>query len=176
MTSLPEENANDLQSAHTALIRVYQEHITTIYRFLYSRVGNREDAEDLTSQVFLKAVSLLDSSRDELSVKSWLFQLAKTTLADHWRQYYKSPKVPLHLVADSWQEPTQEPPSLRPPETLRQVLDQLPDNYRRVLTLRFLEGLSIKEAAAEMGVSEGNVKVLQLRALRRAAERGAHLL
>ncbi|MSQ09554.1 MAG: hypothetical protein EXR52_00895 [Dehalococcoidia bacterium] len=53
---------------------------------------------------------------------------------------------------------------------------QLPDHYRLVLTLRFLEGLSIKETAAEMGITEGNVKVLQLRALHRSAERGSHLL
>lgn len=160
------------------LMAVYQEHVTPVFRFLYSRVGNREDAEDLSSQVFLKAVRHLDLARDAMTIRSWLFQLARTTLADYWREYYRAPKVSLFLVGDiagqEEEEQVAEPHIAA--ETLRQVLELLPDHYRLVLTLRFLEGLSIKEAAAEMGITEGNVKVLQLRALRRAAERGSHLL
>lgn len=174
--SLSGEPAPELSPAEGGLVQVYQEHIGLIYRFLYSRVGNREDAEDLTSQVFLKAVSLLDSSRDALSIRSWLFQLAKTTLADYWRLYYKIPRAPLTLLADAWEAPSAPAGESRSGETLRQVLEQLPEHYQRVLTLRFLDGLTIKETAAEMGITEGNVKVLQLRALRRAADKGKHLL
>lgn len=170
------EPAPELAPVADGLVRVYQAHIGLIYRFLYSRVGNREDAEDLTSQVFLKAVSLLDSSRDALSIRSWLFQLARTTLADHWRLYYKSPRAPLTLLTDAREAPPTPAGESASGETLRQVLEQLPEHYRRVLTLRFLDGLTIKETAAEMGITEGNVKVLQLRALRRAAEKGRHLL
>lgn len=65
------------------LIAVYQEHVTPVFRFLYSRVGNREDAEDLASQVFVKAVRHLDLARDAMTIRSWLFQLARTTLADY---------------------------------------------------------------------------------------------
>lgn len=158
------------------LARTYQEHIDPVYRYIYRRVANREEAEDLTSQVFLKAVRHLDGSRDTLSVRSWLFQLAKTTLADHWRQYYKAPKVSLQLMTRDWVAVTQDDRESGAAETLRQVLQQLPQHYQRVLSLRFLEGLSIKEAAAEMGITEGNVKVLQLRALRSAALKGRHLL
>lgn len=155
---------------------VYKEHIQAVYRFLFKRVGNREDAEDLTAQVFLKAVRYLDGSYTPMSIKSWLFQLARTTMADHWRQYYKNPRAPLELVtfeANEQEDPAHE---ISTAETLRQVMERLPDHYQRVLTLRFLEHLSIRETAAEMGISEGNVKVLQLRALRRAAEVGKNLL
>lgn len=158
------------------IVRVYEEHVVQVYRFLYSRVGNQEDAEDLTSQVFLKAVRHLDGARADASIKSWLFQLARTTLADHWRQYYREPKTPLHLVIPERSEKAAVEESTTSADTLRQVLTQLPDNYQRVLSLRFLERLSIKETAAEMGITENNVKVLQLRALRRAAQRGEHLL
>jgi RNA polymerase sigma-70 factor (ECF subfamily) len=159
-----------------AVVRVYEENVTPVYRFLYARVGNQEDAEDLTSQVFMKAVRHLDGARADLSIKSWLFQLARTTLADHWRQYYKEPKMPLQLLVPErpQEKPAEETGAAA--ETVRLVLAELPDHYQRVLTLRFLEGLSIKETAAEMGITENNVKVLQLRALRRAADRGAHLL
>lgn len=177
MTALPDP-ATLPANNEALLVTVYQEHVGPVYRFLYSRLGNREDAEDLASQVFLKAVRHLDLSRDPLSIRSWLFQLAKTSLADYWREFYKTPRVPLRLVGDiagAEEEEAVEETGVAA-ETLAQVLDQLPDNYRRVLTLRFLENLSIKETAAEMGITEGNVKVLQLRALRRAAERGSHLL
>lgn len=173
-----EQGASSSAPDEATLVAVYQEHVTPVFRFLYSRVGNREDAEDLASQVFLKAVRHLDLARDAMTIRSWLFQLARTTLADYWREYYRAPKVSLFLVGDvsgqEEEEQVDEPQVAA--ETLRQVLEQLPDHYRRVLTLRFLEGLSIKETAAEMGITEGNVKVLQLRALRRAAERGSHLL
>lgn len=104
---------------------VYQEHITPVFRFLYSRVGNREDAEDLSSQVFLKAVRHLDLARDAMTIRSWLFQLARTTQADYWREYYRAPKVSLFLVGDiagqEDEEQVAEPHVAA--ETLRQVLD-----------------------------------------------------
>ena len=173
LAAVPAPDSGDQET----VARVYTEHIDPVYRFIYRRVGNREEAEDLTAQVFLKAVRFLDGSRDDLAVKSWLFQLARTTLADHWRQYYRAPRVSLELITREAATPEADPgEDSGAAETLRQVLSILPQHYQRVLTLRFLEGLSIKEAAAEMGITEGNVKVLQLRALRRAAEKGRHLL
>lgn len=62
------------------------------------------------------------------------------------------------------------PPSAEPAERARRVLESLSDNYRRVLTLRFLHGYSLKEVAAEMRSTVGAVKVMQLRALRAAAK------
>lgn len=177
MATPSEDRAASGQQDPALLESVYQTHIQGVYRFLYKRVGNKEDAEDLTAQVFLKAVRHLDASHTELGIKSWLYQLAKTTLADYWRQYYKNPRAPLELVnleQTVYEEDTEH--DVATAETLRVVMEKLPDHYRRVLNLRFLEHLSIKETAAEMGISEGNVKVLQLRALRKAAELGKNVL
>ena len=69
---------------------VYTRDLDPIYRFIYSRVGNREDAEDLTSEVFLKAARQLDSGRAEASIADWLYTVARTVLADHWRRYYRT--------------------------------------------------------------------------------------
>src|SRR5579863_10470491 len=69
---------------------LYEQLIRTIYRFLFSKVGNREEAEDLTSQVFTKAVRGIDPSRPFVSIQAWLFQVARTTLADHWREVYRA--------------------------------------------------------------------------------------
>ena len=153
------------------LERVYETFIDSVYRFVFRRVGNREDAEDLTAQVFFKALHSLEHQREEASIRAWLYQVARTVIADHWRQFYRLPAVSLEFLP-RLRQPTpvpQEISTLATEEAAR-LLSLLPDNYRRVLSLRFLDHLSIKEAAAEMGTSEGNVKILQFRALRRAAE------
>jgi RNA polymerase sigma-70 factor (ECF subfamily) len=149
----------------------YQENLGLIYRYVYSKVGNREEAEDLTGEVFLKAARLLDPSRDEASQLAWLRQAARTTLADHWRRWYRVPTAELEdlpvpqLGAD---DPTE---SSWPGRTsLATLLACLPENYRRVLELRFLEGYTVRETATAMGLSVGNVKVLQYRAIQRAAQ------
>lgn len=157
------------------LERIFADYLDPVYRFLYSRVGNREDAEDLTSQVFLKASRRLDGTRTDASVAAWLFTVARTVLADHWRVYYRAPP-PVELDEEMTGErshPGSTGRSNRQAEQLvESVLQALPPRYRSVLELRFLKGYSVNEAAEEMNVAPGNLKVLQHRALARAAELG----
>jgi RNA polymerase sigma-70 factor, ECF subfamily len=165
------------------LRRIYDAHASQLYRFIYHKVGNRQDAEDLTAQVFMKATQSLNIEQDEQSQLAWLYQVARTTIADHWRVYYKGSVLSLDEMqeANGYQEfaegrPLMEsPPEPEDPAT-RQVgiiLAGLPENYRQVLTLRFLQGYSLKETAAAMNISEGNVKVLQYRALQKAGHLNA---
>lgn len=153
----------------------YQENIHLIYRYIYSKVGNREDAEDLTSQIFVKAVRSVDAGRGPLSMQKWLFQVARTTIADYWRAYYRAPASSLEELLDAgWEGPFDEgedaPPSDVPGERVQRILQALPPQYREVLNCRFLLNLSIKETAARLSLTEANVKVLQSRALKRAAD------
>lgn len=154
------------------LQRLYEDNLHVIYRFIYSKVGNREEAEDLTSQVFIKAVRSIDNSRDAASIQSWLFQVARTTIADHWRSFYQLRAHSLdELLEAGWEGPAELDPPPRiaaPQDRVAHILDRLPDHYREVLTCRFLLNLSIKETALRMGLSEANVKVLQFRALKKA--------
>ena len=163
-------SAIDAQSFRT----LYQENLGVVYRFVYSKVGNREEAEDLTSQVFLKAVRGLDRERGSQSIQSWLYQVARTTIADYWRAFYKVRATSLEsMLEQGWEEPAEERVELasyRPEERVRRLLELLPPHYREVLTCRFLLNLSIKETAERMRLSEANVKVLQFRALKKAAE------
>ncbi len=142
-----------------------------LYRFFYRQVGNREEAEDLTSEVFLKAARLLDTSRDEASQRAWLHRTARSALADHWRRFYRAPEVPL-AVEPAYQATADNPSEGPSTARLPALLARLPENYRRVLELRFLEGRSVHETAAALRLSPGNVKVLQYRAVQRAAELG----
>ena len=82
-------------SRDTVLSGAFQENAARIYRFIYARVGNREDAEDLTSQVFLKAIRWLADGRDMISIRSWLYRTARSVLGDYWRAQGRLELVPL---------------------------------------------------------------------------------
>jgi len=153
---------------------LYQENLGLVYRYVYSKVGNREEAEDLTSQIFMKAIRGVDHERGTHSIQKWLFQVARTTIADYWRAYYRISTSSLEdLLEAGWEGPADEEPaasSNHPVERVKRILQALPEHYREVLTCRFLLNLSIKETALNMGLTEANVKVLQFRALKRAAD------
>jgi RNA polymerase sigma-70 factor, ECF subfamily len=152
---------------------LYQEHLDGIYRFVYRHVRNREAAEDLTSQIFLKAMRSLDLKRSAHSGSAWLFLVAHTTIADYWRAHYR--RVATHsleeLLEAGWEGPVDENPvRSRAADRVEDILQTLPERDREVLTCRFLLNLSIRETAVSMGLTETNVKVMQYRALRRAAK------
>ena len=148
----------------------YQTHVTAIYQFIYSRVGNRQDAEDLTAQVFMKAINGMRTDVSVPELRSWLYKVAQTTLADHWREYYAEDTAELDEDVSRPPAPRENPEAVLRVDTL---LATLPESYRRVLELRFLKGYSVRETAHELNLSETNVKVLQFRALNRAGrERG----
>jgi RNA polymerase sigma-70 factor (ECF subfamily) len=154
---------------------IYDEHVVSIYRYIYARVGNRPDAEDLTAQVFMRAVEQLDTTRDTGQIVSWLFRVSQNAIADYWRGFYRLPVVGTEQVAPGWEPAQPEAPRERPAEVnaaatrVRRVLERLPQRYARVLELRFLQRLSVAETARQMGISHGNAKILQYRALRKAA-------
>lgn len=155
----------------------YQENLRPIYHYVYSKVRNREEAEDLTSQVFIKAVRHIDHAYNPQSTRSWLFQVAHTTIADYWRAYYRTSTSSLEALLEAgWEGPTENEDedklfefSSSSADHAQRLLQALPERDREVLTCRFLLGLSIRETAERMGVTEGNAKVLQFRALKRAA-------
>jgi RNA polymerase sigma-70 factor, ECF subfamily len=154
--------------------KVYDAHVVGIYRFIYARVGNHPDAEDLTAQVFVRAVELLDLQREPGQIAAWLYRVAQNATADYWRAFYRLPLVGADHVAPGWEPadtaaPQPEGAGERAAARVETVLRRLPDQYRRVLQLRFLERLSVAETARAMGITSGNARVLQYRALRRAA-------
>src|SRR5260370_5207917 len=152
----------------------YEENFSLIYRYMYHQVGNREEAEDLTSHVFLIVVSSLDPERSRLSMQKWLLLIERTTMADYWRTHYRLPVSSLDELLDAgWEGPSVEEPTVAngsAADRIQHILQALPGQYREVLHCRFLLKLSIKATAVRMGVTVGNVKVLQFRALKRAAD------
>jgi RNA polymerase sigma-70 factor (ECF subfamily) len=156
---------------------VYRDNIHRLYRLMYARVGNRPDAEDLTSEVFSTALGPLRLDVSKGEVRSYLLTTAQTVLASHWRRTLGAPVTFVDPVTDmnSLAEPSTSEDLSDAPQRARKILSALPDRYRQVLELRFLEACTIKEAAQVMNLSVSNIKVLQHRALRMAAKAGLEL-
>ena len=146
---------------------VYKDNATWVYRTIFARVGNRADAEDLTAEVFLAALRPLRLTASVGEIRAYLRATARTVLAAHWRETLGRE---ITSIDDIEQPPDSDEAISTAPQRVAKVLERLPDNYRRILELRFLQGRSIKESAAELGVSVTNAKVLQHRALRLAAQ------
>jgi len=146
---------------------VYEDNVTWVYRTIFARVGNRADAEDLTSEVFLAAMRPLRLTASTAEVRAYLRATARTVLAAHWRATVRREITSIDDVA----APLDSDAAISTaPQRVAAVLNELPDQYRRVLELRFLEGRSVRDSANAMRISVANAKVLQHRALRLAAQ------
>lgn len=139
-----------------------------VYAFIYARVGNRADAEDLTQQVALKAIPRLRPGAPASAIRGYLFATARSVLGGFWSTRLGLSEAELRDDLALTSRPGAD--TDEGVDTVQQILAQLSDNYRRVLVLRFLHGYSLKEVAAEMKSTVGAIKVMQLRALRAAAK------
>jgi RNA polymerase sigma-70 factor (ECF subfamily) len=153
---------------------VYRDNIDRLYRLMYARVGNRPDAEDLTSEVFRTALGPLRLASSKGEVRAYLLVTAQTVLASHWRRTLGVSVTSIDPEADldALTERSGPEEASDAPQRAGKILAALPERYRHILELRFLEACSIKEAAHTMDISVGNAKVLQHRALRMAAKVG----
>jgi len=164
-----------LNGDSNALAQLYRHHLDYIYRYVYMHVGTRADAEDLTSEIFLRMVENLEQYRGGGKFRSWLLGIARHVVNDFWRTHYRMGEVPLDELERTW---IANPFSggdannelERKKNLMREWLARLPDHYRRVLELRFLEGRSIREVAQAMNCTETTVKVRQHRALKKLAQ------
>src|ERR1700736_1208379 len=116
----------DAPQGQDHLTWVYQTHVTAIYQYIYSRVGNRPDAEDLTAQVFMKAINGMRNDVSVPELRSWLYRVAQTTLADHWREYYAEDAGELDDDVTRPPAPTENPERYNGVDAL---LFTLPEGY-----------------------------------------------
>lgn len=152
---------------------LYRAHLDAVYRHAFARLGTREEAEDVTAAVFEEALRRAQLHREPAEIAVWLRRVADGTIARHWRERYRLPVVPLRPWHDREEAPAvNEADEEARRAALLSILTRLQQNYRQVLQLRFVEGRSLRETARCLGTTEGNVKVLQYRALRKALEVG----
>ena len=150
---------------------VYRDNASWVYGLMFSKVGNRADAEDLTAEVFLAALGPLRISASVPEVRAYLRVTARTVLAAHWR--VRMGREITTIDDDVADVPVGDhTENAIATSRARSVLDRLPDRYRRILELRFIQGQSVRDSATDLGVSVANAKVLQHRALQMAAQFG----
>jgi RNA polymerase sigma-70 factor, ECF subfamily len=151
-----------------ALEELYLLHFERIYSYLHMSVGNRHDAEDLTTQVFVKMLESIGRFRwRSAPFSAWLFRIAHNLAMDHFR------------ASRRWQ-PEEDVPEPEPPEesaaeeealdaigrqSMLELIENLSHEQQQVLTLKFVFNFSNAEAATILDKTEGAIKSLQHRAL-----------
>lgn len=149
--------------------QIYEFYAPLVFRFLFAHLDNRLDAEDLTEEVFLRAWQSLPNYRLRgVPFTGFLFRVARNALYDHYRRRRNRAADPgndQELVDDLQPDPALSVSLHLERRELRQTLAKLRPDYRTVLVLRFLVGLSPDETAQAMSRSSGAIRVLQHRAL-----------
>jgi RNA polymerase sigma-70 factor, ECF subfamily len=168
----PQESKAELDRAFEEL---YRTHLRDVYSYSYYRVGNHHDAEDLTEQAFLQAYRHFERARRESDgrpLRPWLIRIAHNLASNYHRDRARRPEANIEAI---------EPPShphgtervVEGREELREVmvhLDQLPDDRREALIMRFALGMSNREIARALGRTDGATKVLIHRAIKQLEE------
>ncbi|MEZ4195248.1 MAG: RNA polymerase sigma factor [Candidatus Paceibacterota bacterium] len=146
---------------------LYDQYLDQIYRFIYYKVFSKELAEDLTSDTFLKALSRLSSYNvDKGRFNSWLYQIARNTVIDHFRT--KKTEVSIEDVFDipHDERTVEQLDALSGLNKVETYLETLPARQREVIVLRVWEGKSFSEIATMLGGTEGSVKMTFSRSIR----------
>lgn len=148
---------------------MYDTYADDIFRYLLVRVRDRSLAEDLTADTFTKAWQRLDGF-DFKQARPWLYKIAKNTMTDHWRKkQVLVTEVETEVVSGADSIETQLDKQSQA-ETIQAAMAKLPEEMRSVVTMRFMLGHSAKKTGESLGMSEGNVRVIQYRALKKLKE------
>jgi RNA polymerase sigma-70 factor (ECF subfamily) len=147
--------------------RIYERYYNGVYKYIYYRVGDQSLSEDLTMEVFLKAMEAIDTFTFRgVPFSAWLYRIASNLVVDHFRRQPAQSTLSLEekmlLGVDV---PVQQLDSQFTHEVLRQALAELTEDQQQVIILKFVDGLSNVEVAQILGKTEGAVKSLQHRAL-----------
>lgn len=156
-----------------ALVALYDVALPEVYGYLVSRCGSASVAEDLTSETFLAAVDAV--RRDAVADLSpaWLIGVARHKLVDHWRRREREDRALRAVDGDPLDDATDDPWDVHLDAALaHRALADLGAHHRSALTLRYLDGLPVREVAATLGRTEGATEVLLVRA--RAAFRAVY--
>jgi RNA polymerase sigma-70 factor, ECF subfamily len=154
---------------------LYKAHLRDVYSYSYYRVGNHHDAEDLTEQTFLQAYRHFERAQRESNgrpLRPWLIRIAHNLAANYYRDRARKPTSALD-DAGPIKAPHDTAKVVEGRDELQRILagvDQLPDDRREALIMRFALGMDNREIARALGRSDGATKVLIHRAIRQLEE------
>ncbi len=152
----------------------YELFFEKVYRYAYKRLKNKEQAEDITSETFLRAIKGIKSfeSRKNGGLDIWMYTIERNLIRDFFR---KNAGVSILPFEEKWNillSPPIDDPYITIEKNeidrvVRESISELNERYKLVIEFRFYRGMSMKEVAQRLGVTEANAKVLQFRALRK---------
>ncbi len=180
IAAMAEPSARDLAD-FDAVVQLYR---ASIFRYVLASLRDRDAAETLTQDCFLKAYCARNQFRGEASVKTWLMRIAVNLVRDHlsnvrlkfWRRTRQSsvdPSVAEGWLADRRSSPEAMALARQKVAAVWSVVAELPQMQRTVFLLRFVEDMDILEIAAATGLKEGTVKIHLFRSLRSVRARVA---
>lgn len=144
---------------------LYELHFYRVYAYVVRRVQSREDAEDITSDVFHQALAKIkDFEWRGVPFSAWLIRIAANAMADRWKRVERESSRP---TPDDFEDTRSSRDDIERQAAVFQLVEGLPADQRRVVHLRFVEQKSIREIAQEIRRTEGAVKQLQFRALQK---------
>jgi RNA polymerase sigma-70 factor (ECF subfamily) len=151
-----------------AFASLYHEYFKPVYRYIYMRVGQVEQAEDLAQEVFLKALNDIDSFRyQEVPFGSWIFRIAHNLLVDHYRRFKKESariNVPIAITGANDDHAGAVEQEMEA-QAIKKAIEMLPPRQREIISMRFGAEMSIEETAKAIGATKGTVEKLQYEAL-----------
>ncbi len=159
----------DVEAAAAAFVRKYQAFVyATAYRFLQSR----EDALDVSQEVFLRAIQHIHQFRGESSIKTWLYTITRNAAASWVRKYRRDLPIPEDFDPNQRLVSAEAPPDQQVEgRELQDILDriilQLPEKQREVFVLRYIEGMSYEEISKVTGTSVGGLKANYFHAIKK---------
>lgn len=150
-----------------AFAALYDRYVERVYRHVYYRVGNRPDAEDLTQQVFLNAWKAIGRyRRTGASFIAWVFTIAHNEVVSFYRRTKNESYLDVEVESrERWADPEGEAISQYDALAVRRAILQLKPEQQQVIVMHFIENLEYADIAASLSKSEGNVRVIQHRAL-----------
>jgi RNA polymerase sigma-70 factor, ECF subfamily len=146
---------------------IYDCFLTPVYRYLYSRLGNVPDAEDLTAQTFLSALERLNSYRENGTFAGWLFAIAHSKVVDHYRRHRPQGRLESAQDVAGDADPAGDVEKRLELAKLASILQTLSEDEQEIIQLRYVADLSFAEVAAALGKREDAVKKSLYRLLAR---------
>lgn len=152
----------------TALSALYDHYFPRVYRYVATRLSSTEDAEDVTTEIFLRIIENLRSfTWRGLPFGAWVFRIARNEVVSHVRR--QKVRTATAQLTEAIQDPSPDHVdtivTAFTVATVREAAEKLPEAQRQVIALRFGAGLSVAETAKSLGKTENNVKVLQHKAI-----------
>lgn len=135
---------------------IWQENHDKLLGYIVSKVKNKEVAEDILQNVFVKILSKLGTLKDHTKLKSWLYQITSNSIIDHFREKIKQVQLETELNEES--DDTNGNLNEIVASWLTSTIEELPTKYREALTLSEINGISQKEMAKQLGMSYAGAK------------------